>query len=302
MQTDTSSFSYNVKAEICKAFPSHRCCTLAECYGILLFCNTFSPKVIKIVTEHDEFAARLPKLFKRAFNLEFDEKPVQEPDNGKFTFAIRDSEKIHAIYTTFGLSTDENVTLHLNRGVLEGECCDISFIRGALLAGGSVIDPAKRYHLEFTTTHRKVCAETYSLLLDMDFMPRDMVRNGTYVLYFKQSDQIEDLLTLLDAPVCAMRIMEAKIEKQMRNKINRVCNCDNANTDKIIDAAQKQIAAIQKLRAEGVFDTLPEKLKDVAILREQDSEASLTDMAEQLKLSKSAINHRMRKIMELAKD
>lgn len=302
MQTDISSFSYNVKAEICKTFPSHRCCTLAECYGVLLFCNTFSPKGIKIVTEHDDFAARLPKLFKRAFNLEFDERPEGEPENGKFTFVISDAEKIRSIYATFGLSTDENVTLHLNRGVLEGECCDISFIRGALLAGGSVIDPEKRYHLELTTTHRKVCAETYSLLLDMEFTPRDMVRNGVYVLYFKQSDQIEDLLTLLDAPVCAMKIMEAKIEKQMRNQVNRMCNCDDANTDKVIEASQKQIAAIQKLRDSGAFDTLPEKIKEVAALREQEPEAALSDMAAQLNLSKSAINHRMRKIMELAKD
>lgn len=302
MHLENSSFSYNVKAEVCKSFPAHRCCVLAECYGILLFCNTFDHRAIKIVTEHPDFAQRLPRLFKKAFSVEFDVRPEDEPENGKYTFLIEDPQKLRVIFDTFGYSSDDNPTLHLNRAVLEGECCDISFVRGALLAGGSVIDPEKRYHLELTTTHRKVCAETYSLLLDMDFMPRDTVRNGVYVLYFKQSDQIEDLLTSVDAPVCAMKIMEAKIEKQMRNQVNRMCNCDDANTDKVIEAAQRQIAAIEKLRASGVLDTLPEKIKEVALLREAEPEASLADIAEKLNVSKSAINHRMRKIMELVKD
>lgn len=295
------SFSYNVKTELCKNVLGHRCCMLAECYGILLYCNTFSPKGIRIVTEHPEFAARIVKLFRKAFSVEFDEAPQPEPENGKYVFQIDSADKIRKIYASFGLSVEENITLHLNRGILENECCDVAFIRGAFLAGGSVIDPAKRYHLELTTTHGKICAETYSLLLDLNFAPKDIMRNGLYVLYFKQSDQIEDFLTSIGAPVCAMEIMEAKVEKQMRNKINRVCNCDLANLNKTADAAQEQIAAIYLLRQRGQFDSLPEKVKEVAVLREKDPHATLSEMAEQLSLSKSAVNHRMRKIMELAR-
>ena len=301
MQEQTASFSHQVKSEICRTFPNSSCCVLAECYGILLFCNTFSANQIRIVTEHEDFAQRLPRLFRKAFALDFDEKPEDGPENGKYTFRITSRQKLATIYAAFGLSPEDGVTLHLNRGVLEYDCCDFAFIRGALLAGGSVIDPEKRYHLELTTTHGKVCSETYSLLLDMGFSPQDVMRNGTYVLYFKQSNQIEDFLTAVDAPVCAMGIMEAKIEKQMRNKVNRMCNCDDANTDKVVEAAQKQISVIEEMRASGRLSSLPSKLQEVAELRLREPEASLSELAQKLSLTKSAINHRMRKIMELAK-
>jgi DNA-binding protein WhiA len=298
---ENSSFSWQVKSEICKTFSTQRCCALAECYGILLFCNTFSAEQIRIITEHPDFAQRIPKLFKRAFGLEFDEYPLEEPENGKYVFRLLDREKIRTVFTAFGLSAKENVTLHLNRGVLEDDCCYYAFIRGALLAGGSVIDPEKRYHLELSTTHRKICSETYSVLLDMGFLPKEITHNGAYVLYFKQSNQIEDFLTAVDAPICAMKIMEAKIEKQMRNQVNRLCNCDDANTDKVVEAAQKQIAAIESLQESGRFETMPVKLQEVAMLRLQEPEATLLELAGRLSLTKSAINHRMRKIMELSK-
>lgn len=295
------SFSYNVKTELCRNALGHRCCLLAECYGILLFCNTFSPTGIRIVTEHADFAARIVKLFRKVFAIDFDEAPQSEPDNGKYVFRIDSSEKLRKIYSSFGLSIEDDITLHLNRGILENACCDIAFIRGAFLSGGSATDPTKRYHLELATTHGKICAETYSLLLDLDFSPKDIMRNGVYVLYFKQSNQIEDFLTAIGAPVCAMEIMEAKVEKQMRNKINRVCNCDLANLNKTADAAQEQIAAIKLLRDRGQFDLLPEKVQQVAVLRESDPHATLSEMAQKLSSSKSAINHRMRKIMDLAR-
>lgn len=295
------SFSYNVKSEICKEPVSRRCCVLAECYGILLFCNTFSHDTIRIVTEHGEFAERISRLFRKAFALEFDEEPQGEPENGKYVFRLDDPEKIGKIFAAFGLSAGDNVTLHLNRGILDGPCCDVAFVRGAFLAGGSVTDPEKRYHLELTTTHNKICSETYSLLLDLDFSPKDTMRNGVCVLYFKQSDQIEDFLTAIGAPVCAMDIMEAKVEKQMRNKINRVCNCDMANLNKTAAAGTEQQEAIRLLRERGQYDALPEKIKEVARLREEDLYLSLSEMAAQLSISKSAVNHRMRKIMELAK-
>lgn len=299
---DKTSFSYRVKMEICPDLPARRCCLLAECYGILLYCNTFSPGCIRIITEHPDFAARVQRLFRKAFNLEFDEIPDEEPESGKYSFRMTDTAKIAAVYEAFGLSPEDAVSLDLNRGVLENECCDFAFIRGAFLSGGSVIDPEKRYHLELSTTHQRICLQTYSLLLDLGFSPKDVVRNGAYVLYFKQSDQIEDFLTSVDAPLCAMKIMEAKIEKQMRNRVNRVCNCDEANTEKVVRASREQLEAIAKLRSSGVLEALPQKLQEMAELREQEPEAPLSELAQRLSLTKSAVNHRMRKLMELAKD
>ena len=239
------SFSSNVKAELCRQ-PLHKtCCAVAEAYGVLLFCNTFSSSAIRIVTESREFSARLPKLFRKAFAVEFDQAP--DSDRGKQVFVIEDRQKLRAIYAAFGLDADTTVTLHVNLSVLEEECCRIAFLRGTFLAGGSVTDPEKRYHLELATSHLCVSREVYSLMLEQQFFIKDTLRAGNYILYFKQSDYIEDFLTAIGAPVCAMHIMEAKVEKDMRNEINRRVNCDTANMTKVVDAAQEQLAAIRKL-------------------------------------------------------
>lgn len=295
------SFSSNVKAELCR-LPLHKtCCAVAEAYGILLFCNTFSAGGIRIVTESREFAGRLPKLFRKAFDLEFDQSP--DSDRGKQVFLIEDQEKLEKIYTAFGLDAATTVTLHVNLGVLEEECCRISFLRGAFLAGGSVTDPEKRYHLELTTSHLRASREVYSLMLEQQFLIKDTVRAGNYILYFKQSDYIEDFLTTIGAPVCAMHIMEAKVEKDMRNEVNRRVNCDTANMTKVVDAAQEQLAAIRRLEASGAYRDLPDKLRKTAELRKAYPEATLSELAQMQDppLTKSAINHRMRKILELSK-
>lgn len=108
--------------------------------------------------------------------------------------------KIRRIFGAYGYSPDESLALHVNLGVLEEACCRMSFLRGAFLAGGSVTDPEKRYHLELTTSHLAVSRETYALLLDMGFAPKDTMRAGNRVIYFKQSNYIEDFLTMLGAP------------------------------------------------------------------------------------------------------
>lgn len=295
------SFSSNVKAELCR-LPVHKdCCAVAEVYGVLLFCNTFSPAGIRVVTESRDFAARLPKLFRRAFGVEFDQLP--EGETGKLAFVLEDPEKLRRIFSTFGLETDTVVTLHVNLSILEEECCRVSFLRGAFLSGGSVTDPEKRYHLELATSHLKVSREVNCLMMEMGFGAKDTARAGNYILYFKQSDSIEDFLTTLGAPVCAMRIMEAKVEKDLRNGVNRRVNCETANLTKVVDAAQEQLAAIRRLEARGTFRDLPEKLQKTALLRKEYPEATLSELAqmETPPLSKSAVNHRMRKLLELSK-
>ncbi len=297
------SFSSNVKAELCRLPLAPKSCAVAEAYGVLLYCNTFTPSAVRIVTESADFAARLPKLFKKAFGFGFD----QEPDGnagGKRAFTIDNKEKISRIYDAFGANADESVTLHVNFGILEEEPERLSFLRGAFLAGGSVTDPAKRYHLELITSHYKVSRETYALLLDVGFYPKELLRGGSGILYFKQSDYIEDFLTAIGAPVCAMGVMEAKVEKDLRNGVNRRVNCETANLTKVVDASMEQLAAISRLEERGVLQTLPEKLRQTVQLRRDNPEATLTELAAMPDppVSKSAMNHRMRKLIELAKE
>ena len=141
------SFSGSAKAEVCKEYPQSGCCALAECFGILLFCNSFSEDCIKIITESQDFAKLLPKLFRKAFGLSFDSCP-EEGSTGKQVFAIRSKEKITKIMESFGFSPEDTLSLHINLPVVEEDCCKASFLRGAFLTGGSVTSPAKSYHME----------------------------------------------------------------------------------------------------------------------------------------------------------
>lgn len=298
------SFSAGAKAEICKDLPSKRCCAVAEAFGILLYSNTFSGECIRIITESREFAIFLPKLFRKAFSLEFDEFPsVMAP--GKLVFQITDPQKLLAIFHIYGFELEKMLSLHVNLSVLEDGCCRSAFLRGMFLAGGSVTDPAKGYHLEVATVHQAVARETYTLMEEtLGFYPKMASRNGTQVLYLKQSDLISDCLTFLGAPVAAMGIMETKLEKELKNKVNRRCNCDEANTSKVVDAAQEQLNAIRVIRRRNMMDHLPEKLRQAALAREQNPASSLTELAAMMDppITKPAMNHRLKKLILMAKE
>ena len=299
-----SSFSAGAKAELCKSFPQKHCCALAECFGILLFCNSFSTEGVRIITECREFSQRLPKLFRKAFGVTFDIRPEEE-SGGKMIFQITDPQKLSAILNAYGFDPTGTVALHINLPVVEEDCCKTAFLRGAFLAGGSVTDPGKGYHLELTTVHQSVSREAYTLMQEvLGFYPKTAVRGGGQVLYLKQSDQISDCLAYLGASLAAMGIMEAKLEKELNNKVNRRCNCDEANTSKVVEAAQEQLGAIRQLRERGVFENLPAKLQQAALAREQNPESSLTELASLMEppITKPAMNHRLKKLVELSRE
>ena len=300
----TVSFSSAAKAEVCKYMPSKRCCAVAECFGILLYCNSFQFEGIKIITESREFAYILPKLFKKAFDLSFDSYPSLAAP-GKLVFQIWEAEKIERIMAAFGFSQEDTLSLHVNYPVVEEDCCKAAFLRGAFLAGGSVTDPEKGYHLELSTTHQSVARETNLLIREaVAFSPKMAARGGGQVLYVKQSEQISDFLTFLGAPVAAMRIMETRLEKELNNKVNRRCNCDDANISKVVEAAQEQLAALRILREAQLLDKLPEKMKQAALARENNPSASLSELAAMMEppITKPAMNNRMKKLVQLAKE
>ena len=298
------SFSFKAKSELCRTAVQRLCCARAECYGVLLYCNTFTMREVRIITENPEFAARLPRLFHRAFGVKFDRQPSDELPGSKLVFQITEAEKLRRIVDTLGYDPRQSLVLHVNFALLEEDCCRTAFLRGAFLAGGSVTAPEKRYHLELSTSHVQASREVSALLQEMGFMPRSVMRSGSAVIYFKQSEHIEDLLTMLGAPVAATEIMTAKVDKEIRNGANRAMNCDMANVNKTLDAAQEQVGAIEKLRRSARWDTLPEKLRQTAALRLEYPELSLVQLAEKCDppVTKSCMNHRMRKLMEEAKE
>jgi len=297
------SFSYETKNELCRLTVQKHCCARAEAYGVLLYCNTFNSSEVRIITENPQLAARLPRLFRRAFSLRFDRTP--EPGQpGKLIFQITERQKLDRIINQLGYDPQQNLVLHVNFGLLEEDCCRSAFLRGAFFAGGSITDPLKRYHLELSTSHLQVSRELAALLQEVGFPSKSVKRNGSFVTYFKQSEHIEDFLTLIGAPVAAMSVMTAKMEKDLRNSVNRRTNCDSANVDKAVDAAQGQLEAIRKLREAGRLPNLPDKLRETASLREENPELTLSELAEEFDppVTKSCLNHRLRKLMELAKE
>lgn len=298
------SFSASAKAEICRIMPAKHCCALAECFGILLFCNSFSGENIRIITESREFAHLLPKLFQKAFSMEFDIRPETDVA-GKLNFQITDPDKISDIMEWYGFTPQDTLAMHINLAVVEEECCKAAFLRGAFLAGGSVTDPGKGYHLELNTTHQSVAREGFSLIQEtLGFPPKTASRGGGQVLYLKQSDRVSDCLTYLGAPVAAMGIMEAKLEKELNNNVNRRCNCDDANISKVVEAAQEQLTAIRILQEQKRYENLPNKLKQAAQARKKHPEASLTELAAMMEppITKPAMNHRLKKLVQMAQE
>ena len=295
------SFSGDVKTALCRASLDRPCCARAEAYGALLYGNTFTSREVRLITESESFASRLPLLLDRAFGLQFDRLPGD--GERKYVFHLADKGKIHRIIDAFGFDSRQSPVLHINFGLLEEECCRAAFLRGAFLAGGSVTEPAKGYHLELATSHAQASRELLALLTDMGRQPRHALRNSSQVIYFKNSEQIEELLTLMGAPVSAMELMNAKAEKELRNGVNRRVNCEAANLDKAVDAAQEQLEAIRRLYELDRVEGLNAALKETIVLRETYPELTLSQLAEEFEppITKSCLNHRMRKLMELSK-
>ena len=293
------SFALEVKSELCRTPLSRRCCAQAEAYGVLLYCNTFHAEQARIVTEHEAFAQRLPLLFKKAFKLTFDRFPQ---GGGKQTFSIENPAKLAVLHQAFG-SDPRALALHLNFAMVEEACCRFALLRGAFLAGGSVTDPRKGYHLELATSHHSVSREVLALMRELDQEPKSAQRKGNAVIYFKQSEKIEDFLTCIGAPLAAMEVMNAKLERDLRGKVNRRVNCDAANLDKAVEAAMSQVEAIRRLEGSGTLVTLPDKLREAAALRLAHPEDTLAQLAQRCDppITKSALNHRLRKLVELGR-
>ena len=297
------SFSYETKLELCRLPLEKFCCARAEACGILLHCNTFHAAEVRVITENPAFAARLPPLFQSAFRLRFDALP--DPSQpGKRVFRLTDREKLRYIAGVLGHEQAQSPALHINFALLEEDCCRAAFLRGAFFAGGSVTDPRKRYHLELDTSHAQVGREMEVLLRDLDYAPKNLLRNGSFVTYFKQSSQIANFLSFIGAPGAAKNVLHAKAEKGVRNSANRRTNCDTANLDKTVEASQEQMEAIRKLRAASRLQELSDKLQITAALRLEYPELTLSELAAEFDppVTKSCLSHRLRKLTELARE
>ncbi len=296
------TFSAKVKAELCKCPIANEETALAEICGIVLFANTFDSRSLRITTENQDFAARVSRIIKMLFGYDFDRKIIPASAVKKYSFTMDNPDKLSAIYNAFGYDRMTTHTLHLNGALVEDDATRAAFVRGAFLAGGSVTDPDCEYHLELVTSHHQLSREVMALLYELDTPAKLTVRKSNQVIYFKESTYIEELLTRIGAPVCAMQLMETKMFKELRNSINRKVNCETANLSKVVNAASEQCDAIRVIDELIGLESLPAKLFEAAKLRQENEEMPLSELAAKLGISKSGLNHRFKKIIETAKE
>ena len=297
------SFSQSVKTEMCRAPVGSPCCAAAEAYGVLLFAGVFARTEIRVSTGHAAFAQRLPPLFHAAFGV------AVEPAGGqsrRWVFGTADKHTVGRIMDALGTGGPvRQVALHLNNAVTEEPCCQGAFMRGIFLSGGSIIHPQKKYQLQLITPHIPLSREIDTLLRELGLRTRAGRRGPYAVISLKNSESIEDFLTMAGAPISALAMMEMKIEKSVANQTNRRVNCETANIAKTVRAAVDQAGAIERLKAGSDWVSLPESLKTAGLLRLEHPEATLAELAELSAMTdtpsgRSGINHRLRKLMRLA--
>ncbi len=181
------------------------------------------------------------------------------------------------------------------------ECCKRAFIKGAFLGGGTVINPQKTYNLELTTPYPGLAEDMQHLLEEIGFSFKAVQRQAKEVLYLKNSESISDFLSYIGAFRAQMELLNIKIEKEIRNDVNRTANSEIANLEKTINASVEQVKAIEAVDRRIGIENLPEDLKEIAKLRLANRDASLSELGKMMDppLTKSGINHRMKKLMNL---
>ncbi len=301
------SFSSEVKKEICKNDVVDRDSLKAELYGMLLFSKIFSAEKITFTTENIYACKRLIMLLQNMYMPIIEKQTalrIKNSDSRLYKVTLVNSDECKKIYEDFGY-LEKNVTLRINRSNLSVEELYPSFLRGVFLCCGSISDPMKSYHAEFCVPHKNLSVDLCKLLSeihDCDFTPKTIIRSGNYIVYFKGSEQICDLLTYIGAPISAMEIMGTKAVKQVRNNVNRRINGEVANITKIAGASAKQLEAIEKIKLTVGLESLPDDLREIAALRIENPEMSLRDLGLNLSppISRSGANHRMQRLMEYA--
>ena len=296
------SFSREIKTELCRIENKLECCARAECYGLWLFSKCFTLQDSVTVTEHGDVARRMVELAAQIAGIAPEMSFGLSRRRQRATrVTVPDTGDRERLLETFGHSGRET-SLRINRGLLEEEHCRRAFLRGAFLACGSATDPQKEYHLEFAVATRNLANGLYTLLGEVEAFsggPSFAGRKGGYVVYWKDGAQIEDVLTYLGATGASMELMQVRMYKETRNDINRKANFETANMDKTFSASARQTAAIAALSDAGQLAQLPQGLRELAELRLHYPDMSLRDLAQQLGISRSGVNHRLARLVEL---
>ena len=308
------SFSSNLKDELCRVLSSSRHCNIAEMTAIISLLGNvkISEKdeySLSISTEHAGLARKCFTILKKTFNIGTDIKISRNTflsKNHNYTISIKsDIEARNILLTTKLLNSYEEIEEKLSiddNFILSKTCCRRAFLRGSFVATGSMSDPEKAYHFEIVCATYEKANQIRDVLISFDVDAKIVERKKSFVVYIKDSEQIVFVLALIEANSSLLELENIRILKDVRNDVNRKVNCETANINKTVSAALKQIEDIEFIKSSYGLDILPEAVRDISILRLQYPEASLIELGTYLqpKVGKSGVNHRLRKLSEIA--
>lgn len=312
------SFSLRVKNELCRLENNENCCLLSELAAAVringVAAVTGSGDVnLKITTENAAFARRVYTQIKKYCGV-YPEVIIRKSKKLKkhvsyilvITAGMGSKRLMDSIGICVGHQDGEEASelIFLNGNYLKKICCKKAYLRGAFLAGGSVSDPEKTYHLEITSHSRKFAIELTKILAGFKLNAKIIKRKGSHVTYLKEGENIVDFLNIAGAHTALMELENVRILKGMRNSVNRMVNCETANLEKTVNASVRQVENIRYLMEKVGFEKLPENLKEIAELRLTYSDSSLVELGQLLRppLGKSGVNHRLRKLDRIAED
>lgn len=307
------SFSGQVKEELYRHLDSARHCRIAETAAIISICGSIEleeegSSSLKIYTENSAVARKYFTLLEKTFNIRADIAIRTNRMKGNVAYFLTVNDKgeakrlLQAVkLSDMGVSGEPRLISSL---VIRETCCKRAFLRGAFLSSGSVSDPEKSYHFEIVCTSREKAEQLQKVMLCFGLDAKIVLRKKSYVVYLKEGNQIADMLNVMEAHVALMEFENVRIVKDMRNAVNRKVNCETANIGKTVSAAVRQIEDIRYIQETKGLNELPEGLKDMALTRLAYPEASLKELGSLLtpSVGKSGVNHRLRKLSEIAKE
>ena len=294
------TFTQRIKSEILRIKGESKCCRKAMLYGMLLFSPWFEQGKIRFSSENKEVAERLSKLIEEFFGKASVELfSTSSGEKTEYRVRIKDNEKCSELLRSFGY--EEGTTYRIITDNLKCDGCRAAFIRGVFLSCASAVSPESGYHLEFVISRFNLSRELFNFMKKSGIEGKYTKRNSHYIVYYKDSEKIVDLIALIGAVNCSFDMTNNMIEKNIRNNCNRVANCEAANIKKTVSTSKKQCEAIEGLLASTHKSELNEELVETAKLRIANPDMSLIELS-QIHIppvSKSCVNHRLKKLCEI---
>lgn len=305
-----ASFSTEVKNELARAIAEKPCCRAAELAALLRMSATISigngkNLGVNFTTENAAIARKALTMLKESFQLKTEVmvgRGRRLKKNNSYMIRVAPAPNVSALLKKLGIMQGDNLNVRSDGAILRRACCRKAYLRGAFLGGGSVNRPEGEYHLELVTGSYQLAEMLSSLCKKFDLPVGLTDRKNDYIVYLKDGEAIMDFLGLLGAQEALVAFEVARNVKDVRNQVNRLVNCETANLQKTVNAAFRQVEKIRRIQESLGLEKLPAPLQEIAWLRLAHPEATLQELAALLQhaVGKSGINHRLRKLEEIA--